>query len=134
MKLLKYFFVFILLFSLNFCSTEPEQDYVSFKIKVDKLILPDTISVNDTLVIKFYGTVGPDGCHKFKRFEVTEKQGEIHFTAWGTRPNFDTACPAVMVYLEGKEYKTKLTEPGSYKIFVHQPDNSVLIDSITVVE
>ncbi len=56
------------------CSTEPENDYTYFKIMVDSLSHPDTISVNDTLKIKFYGFVGPDGCHKISRFEEQKKQ------------------------------------------------------------
>ena len=128
----------IILFSLVFilfmdsCSTEPENEYIDFKIKIDKISLPDTISVNDTLAIKFDGIVGTDGCHSFKKFEVINKSNEIHITVWGQKPNYETGCPDVMVYLNGKEYKIRLSKTGNYKIIVLQPDNSVLKDSIYV--
>lgn len=132
MKNIKFIVLIILSFFINYCTTEPNNDFVDYKIKIDKITFSDTISVTDSLVIKFDGIVGRDGCHKFKYFEVENNFNEIHFTVWGTRPNFNTACPAVMVYLNGKEYKAKFNQTGLYKIFVHQPDNSIFIDSIFV--
>ena len=114
------------------CSTEPENDYTYFKIMVDSLSHPDTISVSDTLKIKFYGFVGPDGCHKFSRFEEHKKTNELELTVWGSKPNFQTACPEVLVYLDGEEYKTVLNQIGNYQIKINQPDNSILLDSVYV--
>ncbi len=132
MKNIKFMVVIILAFLINHCSTEPDNDYVNYKIKIDRIIFSDTISVKDSLSLKFDGLVGVDGCHRFKSFEVEEDNNEIHFTVWGSKPNFDTACPDVMVYLDGKKYKVKLYQTGLYKILVHQPDNSILIDSVFV--
>jgi hypothetical protein len=132
MKNIKFFLFLIFSFSINFCTTEPDNDYSDYKIRIDKISFSDTISVTDSLFIKFDGLVGTDGCHKFKYFETYNKLKEIHFTVWGTRPNFRTACPTVMVYLNGKEYKTKFYQTGIYKIFIHQPDNSFFMDSVFV--
>jgi len=114
------------------CSTEPENDYTYFKIMVDSLSHADTISVNDTLRIKFYGFVGPDGCHKFSHFEEHKISNQIELTVWGSKPNFQTACPEVLVYLDGEEYKTVLNQAGLYRIKINQPDNNILLDSIYV--
>jgi len=124
-------FSFLLLFQFS-CATEPEYNYVTYKINVDKIVHPDTVSINDTLVIEFYGFVGPDGCHRFSHFEKHETQNQMDFTVWGSKPDFETACPAVMVYMNGTEYKTLVNQTGLHQIKVHQPDNSVLIDSIFV--
>ncbi|GBD90445.1 hypothetical protein BMS3Abin04_01162 [bacterium BMS3Abin04] len=70
MKTIKFIIFLILLVLLNYCSTEPGNDYVDFKIKVDSVAVPDTISVNDSLIIKFYGMVGTNGCPRFKYFKV----------------------------------------------------------------
>ncbi len=123
--------IFVVLLQYS-CTTEPENDYINFKIKVDKLTLPDTVSVNDSLSIIFDGFVGSDGCHRFTHFEVNEKVNELEITVWGSRPNFDTVCPTVMVDLDGKEYKTLLQHKGIHRIVIHQPDNSLLIDSVFV--
>lgn len=115
------------------CSTDPEESkYITYKIKVDKISHPDTLNINDTLSIKFWGIVGFDGCHDFKNFEANIQNNEINITVWGTKPNYDTACPAVIVYLEGKEYKTLLQQTGNYKIIINQPDNSTLESSLIV--
>ena len=133
----KYYLpIFLLsLFILNFCTTEPEQDnprYTNFIIKVDKISVPDTISINDSLSINFWGLIGYDGCHQFKEFETRLIGNDLHMTLWGTKPNFETACPAVIVYLDGKEYKSTFEQIGNYEIIIHQPDNSLLIESLVV--
>jgi hypothetical protein len=114
------------------CSTEPENDYTHFKIMVDSLSHAATISVNDTLKIKFYGFVGPDGCHKFSRFEENKKPNELELTVWGSKPNFQTVCPEILVYLDGEEYKTVFNQIGNYQIKINQPDSSILLDSVYV--
>lgn len=117
------------------CTNDPDEDnheYIEYKVQVSGITFPDTISLADTLVIKFDGEVGPDGCHRFSRFESNINFDEINVTVWGSKPNFDTVCPAVMVYLNGKEFKSKLPQRGMYKIFIHQPDNSILTDYVFV--
>lgn len=129
--------VFLLgLIIFNYCSTEPDQDdsrYTSFKIKVDKVLIPDTISSSDTLTVKFWGLVGTNGCHEFKEFETRLIGSDLHITLWGARPNFETGCPDVMVYLDGSEYKTTFQQSGNYRIIIHQPDNSLLIESLVIM-
>jgi len=114
------------------CSTESENEYTYFKIMVDSISHADTISVSDTLKIKFYGFVGPDGCHEFSRFEVHKKTNELELTVWGSKPNFQTACPEILVYLDGEEYKTVINQIGNYQIKINQPDNRILLDSVYV--
>jgi hypothetical protein len=132
MKAFKLFIIAFILLSQYSCTTEPENDYTYFKIMVDSLSHPDTISVNDTLKIKFYGTVGPDGCHSFSHFENRKSTNELEITVWGSKPNFETVCPTVIVYLDGKECKTVLNQIGIFQIKVNQPGNSFLIDSVYV--
>ncbi len=132
MKAFRLSIIFSVLFFHYSCSTEPENDYTYYKIMVDSLSHPDTISVNDTLKIQFYGFVGPDGCHKFSHFEEHKISNQIELTVWGSKPNFQTACPEVLVYLDGEEYKTVLNQAGLYRIKINQPDNSILLDSVYV--
>ena len=124
----------IVLFAHN-CTNEPDEEnseFIEYKIQVSSISFPDTISLSDTLVIKFSGEVGTDGCHRFSRFESNINSDEIYVTVWGTKPNYATACPAVMVYLNWKEFKCKLTKRGMNKIIIHQPDNSTLTDYVFV--
>jgi hypothetical protein len=133
MKALWLLFFSSILFSQYSCSTEPENDYTYFKIMVDSISHSGIISVDDTLKIKFYGFIGPDGCHKFSRFEEHKNNNVLELTVWGSKPDFQTACPEVLVYLDGEEYKTVLNQIGIYHIKINQPDNSILLDSVYVL-
>ncbi len=64
----------LILFS---CVNEPEEDFVYYKIKIDRIEAPDTLSVSDSLKINFYGTVGTDGCHSFDEFEAEQSGKQI---------------------------------------------------------
>ncbi len=131
MKVLRLFIFASVLLLLYACTTEPENDYVAYKIKVDSITHPDTVSITDTLIIKFYGTVGPDGCHSFSHFEEHKKTNELELTVWGTK-RIRGLCTDVMVFLDGKEYKTLPNKRGLFQIKVIQPDNSFFIDSVYV--
>ena len=132
MKTLELFYLLVILLIHFSCSTEPEENYIPYKIKIDKIEHPDTVYVNDTLIIKFYGFVGPDGCHRFSHFEKKNSQSLLEFTVWGEKPDYETVCSAVMVWMDGTEYKTRITQTGLYQIKIHQPDNSFMIDSVFI--
>ena len=132
MKNLLIIIILSISFSLLNCSTEPEGEYQEYQIKVDKVTLSDTISVHDTLSLKFDGFVGPNGCHRFKYFAVVNKSNEITIAVLGEKPTFSSICTDQVIYLDGKEYKLKLAASGNYKIKINQPDNTSLIDSVYV--
>lgn len=120
---------FIIFFS---CSTEPEKEYIYYLVNVDSIKHPQSVSLNDTITFKLYGTVGSDGCHSFSHFESLTGPFEVDLKVWGKVSSLGSACPAVMVYLEGKEYKVAAKERGIYSIKIHQPDGSVLKDSVII--
>ena len=109
----------------------PSTDPVMFQIKVDSLAHPATIVLGDTADMSFFGVVGPDGCHSFSHFLVIRQPAAVNFVVWGKR-SLANACPAVMVYLDGKEYTVVATQEGWYFINIHQPDGTILRDSLIV--
>ncbi|MCW8848549.1 MAG: hypothetical protein OQJ81_01120 [Melioribacteraceae bacterium] len=127
---IKILFLAVVSIFMSCCSTEPENEYERYKIKIDEITM--TISANDTLIIKFDGFVGPDGCHRFKEFVVIKENYNIGITVWGEKPNYETVCTQALVFLNGEEYRIHLNKSGTYNIIVHQPDDSVLKDSIYV--
>ncbi len=112
-------------------TTEPAEGTVTFQIKVDSISHPHAIMLGDTAAIRFYGTVGPDGCHSFSHFLVIRQPRAVDFVVWGKR-TIATACPAVMVYLDGRTYRYLPSLRGTLVITVHQPDGSTLRDSLQV--
>ena len=104
---------------------------LAFIVKVDSISHPQTVALYDTIKINMFGTIGTDGCSSFLGYDETKQPLRLDLTIRGERKSSD-ACPAVMVYLDGKEYKTIANQVGWYSINIHQPDNSVLKDSINV--
>ena len=119
--------------SLGSCSpTEgPSTDPVMFQVKVDSIAHVPSIVLGDTADIRFFGTVGPDGCHSFSHFLVIRQPAAVNFVVWGKR-SLANACPAVMVYLDGNTYGYVPSQRGILQIAVHQPDGSTLRDSLLV--
>lgn len=117
---------------LSACSTEPEYNYIEYKIKVDSLVHPNSIVLGDTLLIKFYGFVGADGCHTISRFEEIKKLEEVEIQVWGKKPDFPTVCSAVIVEMRGTIRKIVPEQQGLFLVKVKQPDDSYLIDSVFV--
>lgn len=125
--------IFLISISIGGCSQSegPSIDPVMFQIKIDSLAHPATIVLGDTADIRFFGTVGPDGCHSFSHFLVIRQPTAVNFVVWGKR-SLANACPAVMVYLDGNTYRYVPSQRGILQIAVHQPDGSTLKDSLLV--
>jgi hypothetical protein len=120
------------LFVLIGCTTESEKESGRFIVKVDSINHSSTAAITDTITLRLYGTIGPDGCHSFSHFEDYRQPLRLDLTVWGQRGSGNNVCPDVMVYLDGKEYKFPATQQGWYSIYIHQPDGSVLKDSIII--
>jgi hypothetical protein len=104
---------------------------VEFIVRVDSMSHPSFAATTDTITIRLFGTVGPDGCHSFSHFEDTWQPLRLDLTVWG-QVSAAAGCPDVMVYLNGKEYKLVATQQGWLSINIQQPDGSILTDFIIV--
>lgn len=113
------------------CSTEPDKLPELYKVKVDSISHTPFGATGDTLVLQLYGTIGNDGCSSFSCIEDIKQPLQLDLTVWGQRSPSDV-CPAVMVYLDGKTYKWIVTQQGSFVINIHQPDNTILKDTIII--
>jgi hypothetical protein len=127
-------FIFAVLFPILMvsCSTEEETAPTLFTVKVDSLQHPSSVALNDTIAVHLFGTIGGDGCHSFSHFQDTKQSLQVDLTVWGKRTPADV-CPAVMVYLDGREYTVIASQRGMLYINVHQPDGSTLVDSVQVL-
>jgi hypothetical protein len=113
------------------CATEPNKGNAQFIVKVDSMTHPSFAVTADTITIRLFGTIGPDGCHLFSHFEERRQPLRLDLTVWG-QVSSATVCPAMMVYLNGMEHKLVATQQGWLSINIHQPDGGILTDSIIV--
>ena len=106
------------------CNTiQPEQGVIQYKVKVDSIQAPNSVSLGDTVVVRFFGTIAPDGCSSFSRFEDLLGDLTVDLTVWAQRKKA-FVCEAVMIYLDGRPYKFIATRIGQMTITIHQPDGS----------
>lgn len=89
------------------------------------------MAVDDTLTIRMFGIIGNSGCYSFSHIDERSQPLRLDLQVWG---KFTPAyvCQAVMVYLDRREYKFKTSTPGTLYINFHQPDGSILTDSVLV--
>ncbi len=118
-------------FFLLGCDKGVENTSSEFIVRVDSISHTSFAALNDTIAIRFFGTIGPDGCYSFSHFQTATEASSLDITAYGQH-KLASVCPQVMVYLAGKEYRFTPAQMGWLKINVHQPDNTVLRDSIIV--
>lgn len=114
--------------SQNTLSSDQSQVFI---VKVDSISHSPTVLYRDTISIKLYGTIGYDGCSSYLGYDEIKLPTRLELTMKGERKG-SYACPAVMVYLDGFEYKTIASQYGWYRINIHQPDGSLLKDSLFV--
>ncbi len=117
---------------LSSCFLSNDDGNVLYKIKVDSLDIPITISQDDTLDIWLYGVVGGSSCYSFSHFVTYTKPSELKLTVWGKYPKKDVPCLCVMVYLEEKHSVYPPLNQGTFYIIIDQPDGSTLVDSVIV--
>ena len=118
-------------FFLLGCDKGVEYASSKFIVRVDSLSHVAFAALNDTIAIRFFGTIGPDGCYSFSHFETATHTSALDITVYGQHQEA-SVCPQVMVYLAGREFRFIPAQMGWLKVNVHQPDNSVLRDSIIV--
>jgi hypothetical protein len=127
------FVVILIVFSAGLfsnCSDNPT--YRDYLIKVDSIKTPISITAGNAFQIEFFGTISPSGCAVFSHFTTIQSGSEIIIEAWKTVEVDPVTCPTVMVYLDGELLDYTLANQGNYIIKIKQPDNTFLIESITV--
>lgn len=110
---------------------QPEE----FLISVDSISLPDSLNIGQVMKMGFYGTIGDDQCHRFKRFIVGKNISGYSIKAIGEQifPK-GGGCAEGAVRLEGRVLELPVTEAGTYKIEVESPGlNQIIRREVVVV-
>ena len=113
----------------------PSPDYL---IQIDSIVFADTISLSDTLSVKFYGVVGPNNCYSFNKFErvdlgQNDPANSMKIKVWGKQEDTGN-CNDQPVYLDGAKILINGFAKGNFHILVIQPDETIMIGSGYVKE
>ncbi len=138
MKKIKLFPVAIIvmvLFTFSFWGCNPNNtdipSYTTFVIRIDSIQYPSSIFMERNLTIKFYGTIGTDGCYTFSNFSPTFKDKKINVTVYGRHIN-KTTCNQSIPYLNGATLDVAKLDTGMYIIHVIQPSPPDIYDTVYV--
>jgi len=121
----------LLMFSWSGCDSNKGPDTEEFIIQIDSIVHADTITVGETLSIKFYGIVGPNGCYAFDRLMPEYTDGELATTALGIQ-TFQDLCPDQEVYMNGSELVVSDIPAGTLIVKALQPDGSAITQQVFV--
>ncbi len=102
-------------------------------VLIDSVVLPPTFTATVPTAIKFYGDIGPNGCHTFSHFEANSSDTTLYIKVWKYYEADEKYCPSEIPKLDGRELEAVFTVPRKYLLVIVQPDGSGLIDTITVV-
>lgn len=102
-------------------SDNPEISY--YIINIDSIVTPDTISFDQSLQIKFYGVIGPNGCYEFYRFEPNYDSNKLTIIPWGLNTNQEI-CTENLPMLYGTELLFNGLNYGESEIIVMKPDST----------
>lgn len=138
MKRIAFIFLISITFTTFFACSQKSKDAgdMEYVIKVDSVAVADTLHLPGDLVIAFYGIVGPDGCHQFKRFHVDQDSAGATMTLIGSKKTgADTACPEFLPLLDGITYEIAVSDTGNFRLNIVNPGlNQVISKSIKIVE
>lgn len=106
----------------------------TFIIQVDSISVPTEVASDDTLAIRPFGRVGPNGCYSFERFEASRTTSSLDLKLIGELvEGDDIGCLSAIIELD-TTYTVPPPLEGPFEIDILQPDESVLTHTVEVRE
>lgn len=106
--------------------------------EVDSLDVPDRISVSDTLAVRLIGTVGPNDCYSFDRFETRQLSAKRPANRLTVVPvvehqtGDDGACTGEAVPLDETYVAASPHRRGELTVVVPRPARSDLTATVSI--
>lgn len=105
--------------ALTCTSFGPERAYI---IHLDSIVAPGTHPADSAMTVSFYGTVGPDGCHRLDRYELEKTPSRLDVTVWGVEREGAVCTQAIVPLADSISIPAPFTDP--FTIVGHQPSGS----------
>jgi len=135
MKYLFYLSILVIAaYSFSCSKADPTAETQEFVIKVDSIQLPDSVAINQQFDVKFFGTIGSNGCYSFADFIASEDSTSLSLMLKGHHEvSENQVCSQVMVMLNGKVYSHKFPVAGQYRIRIINPGIGQFIEKEILV-
>lgn len=135
MKLIVSGMVMLLVAVFSFWGCNPDNtdypNYTEFVMQIDSIQYSSSVLLGRNLNIKFYGTIGPNGCYTFSRFDPSLQGRNINITVYGKHSDA-TTCDTATSYLEAATLTVAQLDTGRYIIHVSQPVPPDIYDTVYV--
>jgi len=123
--------------ALTSCSESPTwgwSDAGVHQVRVHELTLPDTIASDEVLSIQFFGDTRINGQPTLSRIDAVRESAEIELTVWAEVEVWIGSGPAPPYPVSiSAEYQAQPPfDPGEFRVVIHQPDGSQLVESVLV--
>ncbi len=103
-----------------------------FTIRIDSLRYSPEAVVGDTLIVEFWGYIGPSTCYQFFGFHALRDSFELDVTAVGAVDYTAHVCGPALQYLRGEELEVFPLYEGDLILVVQQPDSSALVETVRI--
>lgn len=129
-----FFLLFILAVGIRCSVINDDTQSSTFTIKIDSINVPSEVASDDTLTIRPFGTVGPNGCHSLERIKASRTSSSLDLQVVGrVIEGDDIVCSDVIVFLD-TTYAVPPPLEGPFEINIQQPDKSVLSRTVEVAD
>jgi len=120
--------------ALTSCGETPGWRYAGVRqVRVEELTVPDTVASDEALPIQMFGRTQPWGVLTLSKIDAVRESTEIELTVWvevevwvGSAPP-PCDCGIEVEYLAQPPF-----DPGEFRVVIHQPDGSQLVESVLV--
>lgn len=120
------------LFLIGGCKlSSSSPNYTEFAINVDSIQHPDTINYGKSLVIKFYGTIGPSTCYSFSHFAGNVSTHQVNVQVLGKYID-QSNCASETQYLNGDSLTLNQVDSGNFVIHVYRDTTADISDTVFV--
>ena len=135
--MIRFLLVAILLVLFGGCGEDelgaPEKVWVEYQISLDRIEAPDSVAPTEPLVVNLSGIIGPNTGYWFDHADTVATDSLFDLTLFGIHdetPGLQTL--SVLIEWNGRPFVKQPPHSDSVRIVVHQPDGSILENTVRV--
>jgi len=116
------------------CGETPGWRYAGVhQVRVEEVSVPETIASDEVLPIQLFGRTEPWGVLTLSRIDAVQKSREIELTVWAEVEVWvGSAAPPCDCGIEVDYQAQPPFDPGEFRVVIHQPDGSQLVEHVLV--
>lgn len=115
---------------------QSDEDLPEFHVaEVDSIDVPERIAPTDTLSVRLFGTVGPNGCYSLDRIKEDRSDGQLTVTPVVRYERADdVACTMALVPLDATYEAEPPFDKGTLQVVVPQSDDPDVTATVEVTD